>query len=108
MNTSKITRTMFAVTLLGALASQSALACKAPKAPAAIPDGRTSRVEVMQEAKRNVETYFQHVAAYMQCENDALKLQEAKARQTEVLNAFNAEVRAFKAVNSPMMAATYR
>jgi endonuclease/exonuclease/phosphatase (EEP) superfamily protein YafD len=108
MNTSKKTRTLLAVTLLGALASQGALACKAPKAPAAFPDGRTAQVEVMQEAKRNVEAYFQQVATYMQCENDALKLQEAKARQTEVLNAFNAQVRAFKAVNSPMMAATYR
>jgi endonuclease/exonuclease/phosphatase (EEP) superfamily protein YafD len=108
MNVSKNSRTMLAVTLLGALVTQSALACKAPKGPTALPDGRTSRIEAMQEAKRNVETYFQQVAAYMQCENDALKLQEAKARQTEVLNAFNAEVRAFKSINSPMMAATYR
>jgi endonuclease/exonuclease/phosphatase (EEP) superfamily protein YafD len=62
----------------------------------------------MQDAKRNVEAYFQQVSDYMKCENDALKLQEAKARQTEVLNWFNSEVRAFKAVNSPVMATTYR
>jgi hypothetical protein len=108
MNSLKNKRSMLAITLLGALAAQSALACKAPKAPAAMPDGRTARMEVMLEAKRNVEAYFQHVSDYTQCENDALKLQEAKARQTEVLNRFNAQVRTFKAVNSPMMAATYR
>jgi hypothetical protein len=108
MKSKKHTGAMLAVTLIGALAAQGALACKAPKAPTAIPDGRTSQIEVMQEAKRNVEAYFQHVSEYMKCENNALKLQEAKASQTEVLNRFNAEVRAFKLVNSTMMAATYR
>ncbi len=108
MNSLTNKRTMLAIAVFGALAAQNALACKAPKAPTAMPDGRTARVEVMLEAKRNVEAYFQHVSDYMQCESDALKLQEAKARQTEVLNRFNAEVRTFKAVNSSMMAATYR
>lgn len=108
MNTYKYLRTTLAVSLLGVLAAQSALACSLPKAPGAIPDGRKAQMAVMLEARRNVEAYSQQVSDYMRCENDALKLQEAQARQTEVLNWFNAEVRAFKAANRPVMAATYR
>jgi hypothetical protein len=101
-------RTTLALTALGALAAQGTLACNAPRTPTPIPDGRKAQMTVMLESKRNVEAYLRDVSSYMNCENDALKLQEAKARQTEVLNWFNAEARAFKVVNRPVMAASSR
>jgi hypothetical protein len=98
-----------AVMAFGAVAAQGALAsCKAPEAPAAIPDGKTAQAEEMLAAKHDVEAYVKAVASYMKCEGDALKLQEVKARQTEMLNWFNAEVRAFNAASSPVKKASYR
>ncbi|MET0280212.1 MAG: hypothetical protein ABW278_03680 [Steroidobacteraceae bacterium] len=107
MNSVKHLRTTLAVTLFCTFAAQSALACKSPAAPKSIPDGRRSEIQTMLESKRQVETYFVRVSDYMSCENDALKLQEAKARQQEVLKQFNAEVRAYKIANSPMVAARH-
>jgi hypothetical protein len=89
------------------LAAQSALACKSPMAPRSMPDGRTSQMQTMLESKKQVEDYTQKVSDYMSCETNALKLQEAKAQQTDVLNRFNAEVRAFKIANSPMVASRH-
>lgn len=98
-----------AVMAFGAVATQGAWAsCKAPEAPAAIPDGKTAKAEEMLAAKRDIEAYVQQVANYMKCEGDALKLQEVKARQTEMLNWFNAEVRAFNGASSPVRQASYR
>lgn len=92
--------TFLALTLVGALAAQSALACKAPAAPKALPDGRSADMHVMQDAKLEVEQYLERVSTYFQCEGNALKLQEVSEQQKSVLNRFNAEVRAFRAANS--------
>ena len=102
-------RTVLAVTVFGVFAAQGALAsCKAPESPSAIPDGRTARMEAMLEARRNVETYVRKVSDYTKCEGDALKLQDAKARQTEILNRFNAAVREFKVAIDPVKTVSYR
>ena len=102
-------RMILAATVVGAFAAQGAMAaCKAPEAPAAMPDGKTAQMDAMLAAKRSVDAYVEKVADYMKCEGDARKLQEAKARQTEILNWFNTEVRAFNAVNSPVKKARYR
>lgn len=107
MKTSKHVGTAVALALVGTLAAQSAFACQAPQAPRAMPDGRNSELQVMLDSKRQIENYVDRVADYMSCETDALKLQEVKARQTELLNRFNAEVRAYKIANSPMVASRH-
>jgi hypothetical protein len=91
-------RTLLALTLVGTLAAQSALACKAPAAPRSLPDGRSADTQAMQEAKRQVEQYNERVTAYFKCENDALKLLEVSEEQKAVVKSFNAEVRAFRSV----------
>jgi hypothetical protein len=103
MNTMKKTGALLALTVC-AVTAQAAPGCKSPTAPRALPDGRTSELQVMLDSKRQVENYTLRVSDYMSCETNALKLQEAKAQQTEVLNRFNAEVRAYKIANSPMVA----
>lgn len=92
-------RTLLALTLAGSLAAQSALACKAPATPRSLPEGRSADIQVMQEAKHQVEQYLEQVSAYFSCENDAVRLQEVSEQQKSVMNRFNAEVRAFKAAN---------
>lgn len=92
-------RTLLALTLVGTLAAQSALACKAPATPRSLPDGRSADAQAMQDGKRQVEQYVERVSAYFKCENDAIKLQEVSEEQKAVVNQFNAEVRAFRAVN---------
>jgi hypothetical protein len=59
-------------------------------------------------AKRNVESYVRKVGDYTKCEGDALKLQEAKARQTQIVDQFNVAVRNFKAANDPVKTVSYR
>jgi hypothetical protein len=95
-NTHKLT--LLALTLVGTLAAQSALACKAPAAPRSLPNGRTADSQAMMEAKLQVVQYNEQVAAYFKCENDALKLQEVSEEQKSVVKSFNAEVRAFRSV----------
>ena|SRR5919109_191564 len=97
MNNSARKRLVLATTLLGALAAQSAWACKAPVTPKTIPDGRKAEKAAMLEAKRNVERYVENVSVYLNCENDGLKLQEVVAEQKLVMTRFNAEVRAYNA-----------
>lgn len=92
-------RTVLALALVGTFAAQSAWACKAPAAPKSLPDGRSADMQVMLDARQQVEQYLDHVSDYFSCENDAQKLQEVSERQKSVMNRFNAEVRAFKAVN---------
>ena len=102
-------RTILAVTVFGAFAAQGALAsCEAPAAPEVIPDGSTARKEEMLTAKRDVEAYVQQVADYMKCEDNELKAQVAKARQTKIVDRFNAELREFKAASSPVKKVSYR
>jgi Ni/Co efflux regulator RcnB len=91
-------RTLLALALVGTLAAQSALACKAPAAPRSLPDGRSADTQQMQDAKRQVEQYNEQVSAYFKCENDALKLLEVSEEQKAVVKGFNAEVRAFRSV----------
>lgn len=104
MKTANRVSAALALGLMVSFSAHSAPGCRAPTTPRAMPDGRTSELQVMLDSKRQVESYVDRVADYMSCENDALKLQEVKARQTDLLNRFNAEVRAYKIANSPMMA----
>jgi hypothetical protein len=97
MNNSARKRFMLTAALLGALAAQSAWACKAPVSPKSIPDGRKAQKEAMLEAKRDVERYVENVSLYLNCENDGLKLQEVVAAQKLVMDRFNSEVRAYNA-----------
>src|SRR5262245_13243908 len=100
MKTVRHTRSALTLVLLGTFAAQSAWAgCRAPATPKSLPDGRKAEKAVMLEAKREVDHYTQQVSAYMSCENDGRKLQEVKALQKAVTDRFNAEVRAFNAVN---------
>ncbi len=110
MKSFKQVHTVLAVVVLGAFAAQGAMAasCSAPEAPAAMPDGKTAQMDAMLAAKRSVDAYVQKVVDYMKCEGDARKLQEAKARRTEILKWFNAEVRAFNEASSPVKNASYR
>jgi hypothetical protein len=89
-----------ALTLMGSLAAQPALACKAPPTPRYLPDGRNATLQVMQEARLEVEQYVERVADYFQCENDALKLQEVGERERAVVNRFNSSVMAYLRTNS--------
>jgi hypothetical protein len=88
-------RATLALALMGTFVAESVIACDLPTTPRSIPDGRKADVEVMMEAKRDVEQYLRHVSVYVSCEKDALKLQEVVAAQKLVMNRFNAEVRAF-------------
>lgn len=98
MTTKTHKRTLLALTLVGTLAAQSALACNAPAAPRSLPDGRSADAQAMQDAKRQVVQYNEQVSAYFKCENDALKLLEVSEEQKAVVKSFNAEVRAFRSV----------
>jgi hypothetical protein len=110
MITTKYFRSLMAVTLIGAFGAPGALAaCQAPEAPEAIPDGRTADKAEMLAAKRNVEAYVQQVAAYVKCEQNDLKRDVAKARQTKIVDRFNSELREFKSVaSSPVRTASLR
>jgi hypothetical protein len=98
MTTNTRKHTVLALTLVGTLAAQSALACKAPTAPRSLPDGRSANSQAMQDGKRLVEQYNEQVSAYFKCENDALKLMEVSEEQKAVVKSFNAEVREFRSV----------
>lgn len=98
MNISK-KRTLVALTLVSALAAQSALACKMPATPRSLPDGRSADMQTMQQAKLQVEQYLEEVSAYFNCESNALRLQEVSEQQKIVMNRFNAEVHAYRAAN---------
>jgi hypothetical protein len=99
MTTFTSKRTLLALALVGSLAAQSALACKAPATPRSIPDGRRADMQEMQQAKQEVEQYLGLVSAYFGCQNDALKLQEVSEQQKSVTSRFNAELRAFREAN---------
>lgn len=93
-------RAILALALVGSFASGAAWsACAAPLTPTSLPDGRTADMQVMLEARRDVEQYLVHVADYFDCENNAVKLQEVKQRQKLLMTRFNAEVRAFNAAS---------
>lgn len=92
-------RTILALAVAGTFVAQSAWACKAPAAPKSVPDGRSADIHVMLDARQEVEQYLDHVSSYFSCENDGLKLQAVSERRKALLDRFNAEVRAFKAVN---------
>lgn len=91
--------TLLALGLVGVVAAQSALACKAPTAPRSVPEGRSADLQAMLGAKAEVEQYMEQVNAYFDCEGDALKLQEVSAQQHAVISHFKAEVQAFRAAN---------
>ncbi|MFM1886977.1 MAG: hypothetical protein RL026_2134 [Pseudomonadota bacterium] len=90
---------LLALGLMGSLAAQSALACKAPAAPRSVPEGRSADLQTMLGAKAEVEQYMEQVNAYFNCEGDALKLQEVSAQQHAVISHFKAEVQAFRAAS---------
>jgi hypothetical protein len=90
----------FALTLVGSLAAQSAMACTAPATPKSLPDGRTASLEAMQYARFAVEQYVERVGQYFRCENDAVKLQDAGEREKAVLDRFNSSVLAYLRANS--------
>jgi hypothetical protein len=105
MNSVTHVRTKLALALSITLAAQGALACKSPMVVRSIPEGRKAEMQAMLDARLKVVTYVRQVSDYMSCENDGLKLLEVKSRQKDVLKQFNAEVRAFKAVNGQPLAA---
>lgn len=76
------------------------LACTQPYAPRSLPDGKTAAKDLMLAKKREVDAYRREVEQYLACERNPTKMRAAQAELDRVANRFNAEVRAFKAVNS--------
>ena len=77
-------RAFLVLSLVGALAAQSALACTAPATPRSLPDGRNADSQAMQDAKRQVEQYKEQVSTYFKCEKDAIRLMEVSEQEKAV------------------------
>lgn len=84
---------------MGAVLAGPVLACTEPTPPAAIPNGKTASKEEMLAKKKEVDKYKRDVEAYLGCESNKQRLESAEANLEKVANRFNAEVRAFKAIN---------
>lgn len=89
----------FATLALSAMLGGPAFACSEPTPPAAIPSGKTASKEEMLAKKKEVDRYKRDVEAYLGCESNKQRLESAEANLEKVANRFNAEVRAFKAIN---------
>jgi len=84
---------------ISALIGGPVLACTEPSPPASIPNGKTASKEEMLAKKKEVDKYKRDVEAYLGCESNKQRLESVEADLEKVANRFNAEVRAFKAVN---------
>lgn len=84
---------------ISALIGGPVLACAEPTPPASIPNGKTASKEEMLAKKKEVDKYKRDVEAYLGCESNKQRQESVEADLEKVANRFNAEVRAFKAVN---------
>ena len=74
-----------ALLLLASLAASSAYAdCNYPKAPAAIPDGKSAALEEMLAANKAVKAYNAEMETYLGCIKK--EVEESMARQNETLS----------------------
>lgn len=90
----------FAIAALALALSAPALAdCVYPKAPAAIPNGKTASKEDMLAVKKQVDQFKRDVEAFFECSKDERKAEALQADLERVAKRFNEEVRAFKAAN---------
>jgi Sec-independent protein translocase protein TatA len=71
--------------------------CNKPSSPGAFPDGKTAAMEVMMAAKKEMDTFKKDMEQYITCERIAAKQNDAQAELERVAEAFNVQVRAFKA-----------
>ena len=71
--------------------------CNRPSAPGAFPDGKTAAMEEMMAAKKTVDAFKKDMESYMSCERISSKVSDAQAELEKVAEAFNVQVRAFKA-----------
>lgn len=88
-----------ALAVFALAAGSEAMACTAPQAPAAIPDGKSAAKEAMLAKKKEIDRYKRLVEEYLACESNPLRVQNAQAELDRVANRFNAEVKAYKAAN---------
>jgi hypothetical protein len=84
---------------LSAVLGGPVFACTEPTPPPSMPNGKTASKEEMLAKKKEVDKYKRDVEAYLGCESNKQRLLSAEADLEKVANRFNAEVRAFKAVN---------
>lgn len=92
---------MLTIAVLSAVVSSPTWAgCSAPTAVAGIPDGKTASKDVMLAKKKEVDQYRKDVEAFLSCEGNSLRAENAQADLEKVAAKFNAEIRAFKAANT--------
>lgn len=84
---------------MSAVLAGPVFACTEPAPPASIPSGKTASKDEMLAKKKEIDKYKRDVENYLSCESDRQRVLNAQADLERVANRFNAEVRAFKAVN---------
>ena len=80
-----------------ACAAPAFAGCNKPNAQTAFPDGKTAAMEEMMTAKKSVDAFKKDMETYMTCERISSKVNDAQAELEKVAEAFNVQVRAFKA-----------
>jgi hypothetical protein len=87
------------VALAFALSAPAFADCVAPKAPAAIPDGKAASKDEMLTVKKQVDQFKRDAEAFFECSKDDRKSESLQQDLEKVAKRFNDEVRAFKAAN---------
>ncbi len=88
-----------ATVALSAVIGGPVFACTEPAAPTSIPNGKTASKEEMLAKKKEIDKYKRDVENYLSCEADSQRVRLVQSDLERVASRFNAEVRAFKAVN---------
>ncbi|MET0292859.1 MAG: hypothetical protein ABW136_10895 [Steroidobacteraceae bacterium] len=90
----------FALIALALVFSTPALAdCVEPRAPSALPDGKSASKGDMLTTKKQVDQFKRDAEAYFECSKDNRRVEVLQQDLEKLAKRFNDEVRAFKAAN---------